>query len=249
VEFQWENWDRTQEIGPLPEVGEVEDLIEKFPHSKKAAKEMGPFWEAKAAKLVDLDSFNDRSPGDYDLRFLGSLEKVQGLDFFADKNKDRLIVSEEAKKWLEEKIPDWISFRQVFTEDNWKEAEIAQKRAIENSLINFSKKLESNKDSKIEEGIAALEGLSQMRFPAIPYVKKALTHPNEQIREKAFQVFRNLALGTLGPPIKELREIMFDQVKLQPFQEAVPFLREILKTEKNEKIRFAVEEALKIIEG
>ena len=124
VEFHWERWDRTSnEIGELPKLDDPFNLLLEYPHSEEAARAVGTLWEARTQRLAEVVSINKRAPWEYDLQIQGDLEPLRGIDFFGAKRQDRVIVSERAKQWLETNVPEWVSFRRVYTEGEQRTSE------------------------------------------------------------------------------------------------------------------------------
>ena len=115
VEFHWEHWDRNEHHGDLPpEVDEPEDLVLKLPHSDEASRAIGQLWEARAERLVVVQVTHEWGPGDYEYRMVTSRRAVRGIDFFSNRNQDRMLVSAKAKEWLEEHVPEWVSFKPYY---------------------------------------------------------------------------------------------------------------------------------------
>ncbi len=117
AEFHWEHWDRTREMGDLPEINEPEDIILEYPHSEQVSQAMGPLWEAWAEPLVNVEIVNEREVAPwttkYDLLIVG--QPPTGLDFFRSKNQNWLFASARAKKWLEHNAPGWLRFEPVIS--------------------------------------------------------------------------------------------------------------------------------------
>jgi hypothetical protein len=125
VKLHWEKWDRSCAFAEVhPESGDPVDYIEGQAHSAEAALEMGAIWEARAERLVELESIPRQphmpnySPGSFDKRISAGIDLVDGLDFFRQRispyrpsNATIVMVSLKAKRWLTDTVPDWVTFR------------------------------------------------------------------------------------------------------------------------------------------
>jgi hypothetical protein len=120
VELRWEHWDRHEEMPDLPtEYGPPIDLLLNMPHSEQAAAQLGPIWDARTERLVDVEAIYERHlyKQGYNLRLIKRPPtSIQRLDFFGAVNQKRVFVSERAKVWLEKHVPEWVTFRGVLNE-------------------------------------------------------------------------------------------------------------------------------------
>jgi hypothetical protein len=118
VEFHWEHLDRqSPDIGELPPIDDPFDMFRECPHSEAAAQALGTLWEARVERLVQMESLDERTPAGAWLQILGDLSPIRRVDFFGAKNRDRIVVSERAKRWLEVHVPEWVSFQPIHTEE------------------------------------------------------------------------------------------------------------------------------------
>jgi hypothetical protein len=105
VEHNWQSWSEADFFASLQATkGEPEDLIRSYPHSPATADAMGELWEIWPPEC----KAEMREEGLVLLR--PSLNKLDFVRAFVDWH--RLFVSERAKDWLEERVGEFIRFRE-----------------------------------------------------------------------------------------------------------------------------------------
>ena len=99
VHSGWETWDRTaKEPLEYPQTGEPEDYILQQSHDPKVAAQIGELWELALGEHAVLEPYM-------------GLRDWDGTDWFRVSGIGGVYVSERAKTWLEQMVPDWVSFR------------------------------------------------------------------------------------------------------------------------------------------
>lgn len=125
VRLEWEKWDRTAEDpAEYPATGEPEDYILERPHSPETAQSIGDLWEVCLGKHAEVELV-PRNPAEQGLLKWSPFDIAEdiyivlsswdGTDLFRVKNLGFVYVSERAKNWLEQMVPDWVSFEPVPT--------------------------------------------------------------------------------------------------------------------------------------
>jgi hypothetical protein len=104
IAMQWENWVLTTTEPPEPVDADLENVPAYFlslPHSPETAKQMGQLWEVS---LTEHARWKRRA----------SIIDWDGTDWFRvedpRQDTDYIFVSERAKTWLQETVPEWVTF-------------------------------------------------------------------------------------------------------------------------------------------
>lgn len=101
VRLEWEKWDQAaEEPQEYPESWEPEDYISERPHSHEVAQQLGDLWEVRLEEHAEIIPYQ-------------GLAHWDGTDWFRAKGQLIEYVSEEAKKWLEDAVPQWVSFKKA----------------------------------------------------------------------------------------------------------------------------------------
>jgi hypothetical protein len=104
VPVDWTNWDTSKEDPEFyPESGEPEGYILNLPHSQELADQMEDVWEVVvpiSGTFKEDDTFQVSNPD---------------FDIMLPDNKYWFIVTEKAKRWLEQNSDGWIDFIEVKT--------------------------------------------------------------------------------------------------------------------------------------
>jgi hypothetical protein len=126
VHLEWQKWDRNAEDPKeYPSTGEPEDYILERPHSPDIADKIGKLWELcleehaevlRVSRNASEWGMINWSPIDYKNNIIVLLNSWDGIDLFKARGAaDYCYVSEKAKSWLEQTIPEWISFNTALT--------------------------------------------------------------------------------------------------------------------------------------
>lgn len=125
VHLEWEKWDKTAEDpAEYPGTGEPEDYIFERPHSPEIVQCMENLWEVCLGEhaTVELVPRNPAEQGVLKWSPFDITEDVYivlsgwgGADIFRATNLGFVYVSKTAKNWLEQTVPDWVSFEPVLT--------------------------------------------------------------------------------------------------------------------------------------
>lgn len=101
VELDWTTWDMDADEPPYyPDSGEPEDYILTEKHSESIAKSIGELWELVTPTR---GTFRDESFVDRPLK----------ADIFKADNKGYLLLTENAKQWIEKNAGHWVTFELV----------------------------------------------------------------------------------------------------------------------------------------
>ena len=116
VHLEWEKWDKEALEPPMyPETGEPEDYILLQPHSPSLANRMEPLWEMVLKQTASVERVQV-GPRSWDVNIHLVLSSWNGADFFRAKGVSYNYVSEKAKQWLEQKVPEWVGFEEALTD-------------------------------------------------------------------------------------------------------------------------------------
>jgi hypothetical protein len=125
VHLEWEKWDRTvEDPKEYPETGEPEDYILGRPHSPETAEQIGGLWELCLEEHAEVERVpRDPSewglvkwaPWDSSVDIYMVLSSWDGTDLFRAKTVGYTYASEGAKTWLEQTVPEWVSFELALT--------------------------------------------------------------------------------------------------------------------------------------
>jgi hypothetical protein len=118
VNLSWQNWDLTaSDPQELPESGEPDDYLDG-PHAAEVAEAIGDLWQVVLNDGAEIDTDIKRAPWDYDVRV--HIDTWNGDPIFwgnaphADGDRGRwIIVTDRAKRWLEEKAGKWVRFQEL----------------------------------------------------------------------------------------------------------------------------------------
>ena len=121
VTLHWEKWDRSLDLTPeqLPP-SEPEDYLLKRRHSIRSAKALGDLWQLcpprHQMEWVERRGWK-RYPQDESTRYAldWSRSPTIDTDFWSDGGS--VCVTEKAKAWLEECVPEWVNCTQIPTVD------------------------------------------------------------------------------------------------------------------------------------
>jgi hypothetical protein len=107
VELDWETWDSTaDEPEHYPKSGEPEHYILGQPHETRAADALGILWEVCLEEGVDADRSGTKITR-------VRTETWNGADFFRVRTTRWNCVSAKARHWLEQRVGDYVEFREV----------------------------------------------------------------------------------------------------------------------------------------
>ena len=121
VHLEWEKWDKEAPEPPMyPETGEPEDYIFLQPHSLSLASGMEPLWEMVLEQTASVERVQV-GPRSWDVNIYLVLSSWNGSDFFRAKGVGYNYVSERAKQWLEQEVPEWIGFEEALTDSQMAE--------------------------------------------------------------------------------------------------------------------------------
>ncbi len=113
VENYWHEWNKNADEPELyPVDGEPEAYVLDQPHSEQLALQMPLLWEVIIEKTAQIERTTDAKGICRGEIYLMS-ETWQGFDLFRASGVGYNFVTETAKFWLENKIPDFISFQHV----------------------------------------------------------------------------------------------------------------------------------------
>lgn len=104
----WETWNTKKEPKYYPDSGEPEDYISEKPHSPMLAKKIGTLWELSLETVSVVDRKFIGYPEETDITLLES--SWDGRDFFRAKRVGYNYITERAKVWLEQRVPEWVNF-------------------------------------------------------------------------------------------------------------------------------------------
>lgn len=125
VHLDWEKWDRAaEEPAEYPATGEPESYILERPHSPETAQAVGELWEVCLGQHASIEKV-PRDPAEWGLVKWSPIDITSdiylvlsswdGTDIFRATNVGFVYVSERARNWLEQTVPDWVSFEPVRT--------------------------------------------------------------------------------------------------------------------------------------
>jgi hypothetical protein len=107
VLLEWEKWDwKANDPGEYPDESEPENYILENPHSPTASDKMGELWELILEERADTERVRT-GPRIIDQEIYLKLDKWDGRDWFTAKGVGYHYVSQKAKSWLENKVPEW----------------------------------------------------------------------------------------------------------------------------------------------
>jgi hypothetical protein len=125
VHLEWQKWDKTAEDPEeYPSTGEPEDYILERPNSPDLAEKIGKLWELCLGEHADTVTVHrDASEWgmikwsaiDHQNDIIIVLSSWDGTDLFKVRGSGYPYVSEKAKCWVEQTIPEWISFEKALT--------------------------------------------------------------------------------------------------------------------------------------
>jgi hypothetical protein len=121
VHLEWEKWDRETPEPPMyPETGEPEDCILSQPHSPSLANDMEPLWEMVLEQTASAERVQI-GPRPWDVNIYLVLSSWNGSDFFRAKGVGYNYISERARQWLEQEVPEWVGFEEALSDNQMAE--------------------------------------------------------------------------------------------------------------------------------
>jgi len=119
VELPWHQWDlRADDPEEYPESGEPDDYLLDRSHSPAIAATIGELWQVILNDGGEIDTDVQRTPWDYDVRV--HIDTWNGDPIFWGKHPEAdpdlgrwIIVTDRAKRWLEEKAGEWVRFQEL----------------------------------------------------------------------------------------------------------------------------------------
>lgn len=109
VHLEWQRWDRTAgEPLEYPESGEPEDYILARRHDQALADQMGALWELCLEEHARTKRMHV-GPGRWDEAIWLIRDSWDGTDWFRATGVGYVYVSEKAKRWLEQTVPEWVT--------------------------------------------------------------------------------------------------------------------------------------------
>lgn len=103
VNLDWTKWDQKAEDPQIyPKSGEPEDYITRRRHSQELADQMPDLWEIRLSEGIGVNRKSNEifiKPATWN-----------GSDIFYAEGTLRAYVTEQAKKWFEEHVGEWVAF-------------------------------------------------------------------------------------------------------------------------------------------
>ena len=111
VHLEWEKWNwSADDPQEYPESGEPEDYLLQRPHSAPDAEALGLLWELHLEEHAEIERVGS-DMWDQDISILSST--WDGTDLFRAKGVLYDYVSENARAWIQQTIPKWVSFEEA----------------------------------------------------------------------------------------------------------------------------------------
>ncbi len=111
VDIDWQNWDLEADKPKIyPAGGEPENYISTRKHNAEIAEKMEAIWCLKLDKETLIGRKQKNVSGRDELFIIEN--SWTGNDIFISKSAGHIYLTEKAKKWFEENLPEFVNFRE-----------------------------------------------------------------------------------------------------------------------------------------
>ncbi|AZA98269.1 hypothetical protein EG359_01025 [Chryseobacterium joostei] len=204
VDIDWQNWDLEAEKPRIyPAGGEPENYIFTRKHNAEIAKKMEAIWCLKLDKETLIGRKQRNVSGRNELFIIENA--WTGNDIFISKSAGHIYLTEKAKKWFEENLPECIMFREF-------NSKIATQQEID-FVLDYIKPTAPKVDPFAHLTEKDWKNYQKFLEHATKFIAKSKTDKTEKSKaksiEKAIESFKN---AQAIKPLGKKEQFLFEQL-------------------------------------